>query len=66
MKHEVRTFNAAGKMMYTEAFATAEKAYKEYRAIIETVSKHFPKGYTMTVARYNDGTLMTLETVTAK
>lgn len=66
MKHEVRTFNAAGKCMWSEKFATAEKAYKEYRSIIKNVSTNFPKGYTMTVARYNDGVLMTLETVTAK
>lgn len=59
MKHEVRTFNAKGKMMNVQSFENADKAYKEYENIKENLKKHLPKGYGCTIIRYRDDVVMT-------
>lgn len=63
MKHEIITFNASGKTMYSAKFATAEKAYKEFTETVENLSAHLPKGYEATVVRYNDGRIMSMTTI---
>lgn len=63
MNHEIRTYirnNNKIKEMYRESFSTAEEAYKAYQNVIEDHNK-LPKQirHNLTVARYNDGHLMT-------
>lgn len=61
-KHVVATFTAEGKLIYKEDFNTAEEAFKEYQAVIKSL-KGYPRKESVTVARYNDGVLMTLEEI---
>lgn len=63
MKHAVRTFNNAGKCLYEAHFSTAEKAYEEYQENIRILKKCLPRGEEITIARFNDGYVMTLETI---
>lgn len=63
MKHIVRTFNENWKVLYEEAFHTAERAYEEYVHNIAILRNRLPKGETISIARYNDGYLMTMETI---
>lgn len=62
MNHEVRTYNAEGKLIYTESFKTAEQAYAAYLDIIDTHENKMPKelrGRKLIVARFADGKMMT-------
>ena len=63
MKHAVRTFNRHGECLHEAHFQTAEAAYEEYVSDIRLLKKSLKKGDEITVARYNDGDLMTYETV---
>lgn len=63
MKHAVRTFNLSGKFMYEAKFETAEKAYEEYVDIIDNLKRTLPKGYGVTVVRFNTERVMTQQTV---
>ena len=62
MNHEVRTYNANGKNIYTESFKTAEEAYVAYLQIIDYHENKMPKelaGRKLVVARFADGRMMT-------
>lgn len=63
MKHAVRTFNLSGKFMWEGKFETAEKAYAEYVDTIENLKRTLPKGYGVTVVRFNGDRVMTQETI---
>ena len=63
MNHMVRTYNKDFKCVYQSFHQTAETAYAEYVRNIECIKKMLPHGEEYTVARYNDGTLMTFETI---
>ena len=63
MKHAVRTFNLSGKFMWEGKFETAEKAYQEYVDTIENLKRTLPKGYGVTVVRFNNERVMTQETI---
>lgn len=63
MKHIVATFDKNNKCLYKEGFPTAEMAYKEYVDNIRVLKAHLEKGQEVTVARFNDGYVMTMETV---
>lgn len=59
----VITFNNEGKVLYRDYFPTAERAYEEYVAIIGVLKRRLSKGEVVNVARYRDGSVMTVETV---
>ena len=61
--HVVRTFNLSGKFMSEEHFASADKAYEGYVDIIDNAKRNLPKGFGVTVVRFNDEMVMTCETV---
>ena len=63
MKHSVRTYNKDYKCVYENFHATAETAYEEYLKNIRLIKKSIRKGEQFTVARVNDGRIMTLETI---
>ena len=63
MKHIVRTYNKDMKCVYENAHHTAESAYSEYCDNIRNIKKFIRKGEEFTVARFNDGDLMTMETI---
>lgn len=63
MKHAVRTYNLSGKFIQEAHFETAEKAYEDYRNTIENLKRTLPKGYGITVVRFNNERVMTQETV---
>ena len=63
MKHSVRTYNKDYTCVYENFHATAEKAYEEYIENIRLIKKHIGRGEQFTVARVNDGQIMTLETI---
>ena len=63
MNHAVRTYNLSGKFMSESHFETAEKAYEEYCDIIDNAKKTLPKGYGVTVVRFKDEKVMSMETV---
>ena len=65
MKHSVRTYNRDYKVVYENHHRTAEAAYEEYVENIRIIKKHIQKGEKFTVARVNDGMIMTLETIEA-
>ena len=63
MKHSVRTYNKDYKCVYENFHRTAESAYEEYVENIRLIKKGIRKGEEFTVARVNDGRIMTLETI---
>ena len=63
MKNVVRTFNLSGKFMYEEHFPTPEKAYEGYVDIIENMKRNLPKGFGVTVVRFDDEMVMSSDTV---
>ena len=63
MTHAVRTYNLSGKFIHESFFETAEKAYENYRDTIKNLKKQLPKGYGVTVVRFNNERVMTQETV---
>lgn len=63
MKHAVRTFNKAGKCLYEKEFRTAEAAYEEYVNDIRILKSRLEKGEEITIARFNEGYVMTIETI---
>ena len=64
MRHAVMTFDLdKEKCLYESRHQTAESAYEEYKDIIGNLRRNLPIGEKVTVARYNDGDLMTCETV---
>ena len=63
MKHCVKTFNKESKCVYENHHKTAETAYEEYIDNIRNIKKFIRKGEEFTVARFNDGMLMTMETI---
>ena len=63
MKHSVRTYNQDYKCVYENFHQTAESAYQEYVENIRLIKKNIRKGEHVTVARINDGRIMTLETI---
>lgn len=65
MKHSVRTYNSDYRCVYENHHTTAEKAYEEYVENIRIIKKNIRRGEQFTVARVNDGRIMTLETIKA-
>lgn len=63
MKHIVRTYNKDYKCVYENHHRTAESAYEEYIENIRLIKKCIRKGEQFTVARVNNGEIMTLETI---
>ena len=66
MKHEVKVYkvrNGKGFLTHNTQFSTAEKAYEHYVRCCEVAKKTTASGETFMVMRYNDGDLMTLETI---
>ena len=63
MKHAVKTFNKEGKLVYENFHKTVETAYEEYVKNIAIAKKYCRKGEEITIARFNDGQVMTFETV---
>ena len=63
MKHIVRTYNKNMKCVYENAHRTVESAYNEYCDNIRNIKKFIRQGEEFTVVRYNDGDLMTMETI---
>ena len=63
MKHIVRTYNKDSRCVYENYHQTAETAYEEYMENIRLIKKFIRKGEQFTVARINDGQIMTLETI---
>lgn len=63
MKHAVRTYDRNGKCLYENHFRTAEAAYKEYTDNIRILKKFIKKGEEITIARFNEGDLMTFEVI---
>jgi len=51
--HKVCTFNQSGKMAYEDTFKDKWEAYKAFCEIAEAMQNTLPKGYTLTVVRYN-------------
>ena len=49
--------------MWEGKFETAEKAYAEYVDTIENLKRTLPKGYGVTVVRFNGERVMTQETI---
>ena len=49
--------------MYEAKFETAEKAYEEYVDIIDNLKRTLPKGYGVTVVRFNTERVMAQQTV---
>lgn len=62
--HAVRTYTTEGKMLYEDFFSTAERAYEEYMKIINLLKRKLQKGESIMVARFNEGAVMTIETIT--
>ena len=65
MKHIVATFdkNNNNKCLCKEDFPTAEMAYEFYKDSIRVLKARLEKGEEITVARFNEGYLMTMETI---
>ena len=66
MEHQVKVYkvrNGKGYLTHHTKFASAEKAYEHYTRCIEVVKKTVQHGEEFMVMRYNEGDLMTLETV---
>lgn len=63
MMNVVRTYNLEGNLLYEAAFETAEKAYAEYKGIIENLKKRLPKCYAVMVVRFRNERVMSKETV---
>lgn len=63
MKHEVRTYNKNKACVYANSHNTAESAYEEYIENIKLIKSFIRKGDEFTVARLNDGAIMTLEVI---
>lgn len=64
MTHSVKIFDLRAKrQLGSEDFKTAERAYEEYVRTIKLIKSHLETGEEITVARYNDGMLMTFETI---
>lgn len=63
MTNVVGTYNSSGELIYEASFETAEKAYEEYKDIIENLKKKLPKGYEIRVVRFRDQRIMTQEIV---
>ena len=62
-EHEVKTFNEAGRCLYSEWFRTAEEAYEEYKEAIRTLKEKSLTGGKITVARFREGIVMATETI---
>lgn len=63
MKHIVATFDKNKKCLYREDFPTAEMAYEAYTDYIRVLRARLEKGEEVTVVRFNDGYVMTMETI---
>ena len=59
----VRTYNSQNEMLYEEHFTTAEEAYADYCDCIRLLKAKLPKGHKITVTRWRDGAIMTMETI---
>lgn len=62
-KHFVRTYNLSGKFIHEEEHETAEKAYAYYLDTIDNLKRTLPKGFGVTVVRFNGDRVMTAETI---
>lgn len=68
MKHDVKVYKVrAGKGFLTHhtQFPTAEKAYEHYERCIKAAKQMVKPGEEFMVIRYNNGDLMTMESVQA-
>ena len=63
MKHIIRTYNKDHKCVYENYHQTAESAYEEYTNNIRNIKQFIKYGEEFTVARFNEGYLMTEETI---
>lgn len=66
MEHVVKTFNKAGKCLYESHHKSAGKAYEEYMYIIRILRRHVGENGEITVARFNDGYVMAVETISGE
>lgn len=63
MEHIVATFDKNKKCLCKEYFTAAEIAYEFYKDSIRILKARLEKGEEITVARFNEGYLMTMETI---
>lgn len=63
MTHAVKTFGDTGKLIYEESFETAEQAYEFYLETIDNLSTRLPVGHSVTVARFKNEKVMTMEVI---
>lgn len=63
MKHTVKTYNALGETLYEENFKTADEAYNKYVEFVKILKCRLEKGEEITIARYNDGYVMHIQTI---
>lgn len=59
----VRTFNAAGKMVYEANFNTPEAAYNEYIENRRILKERLPRGEKIILTRWEGNSIMTIEEV---
>ena len=59
----VRTYNLSGKFIYEQHFPNAEKAYNEYKNIIENAKNNLPVGFGIHVISFVDEKIMAMETI---
>lgn len=53
-KHQVRTYDKAGKLIYEANFTTAEDAHAEYKDILRNLKETLPDGGWVRVVRFRD------------